>query len=506
MPEARHIDAERVLGGRYRLVRAIARGGMAEVWEAQDEILGRRVAVKVLHPHLAADESFLARFRREAIAAARLAHPNVVATFDTGVDDGVAYIVMELVDGHTLRQELAEHGALTPVRAIHVASQVADALDYAHRSGVIHRDVKPGNILLTEDERVKVADFGIAKAAIETLEDATGTAVANDLTQSGAIVGTAKYLSPEQVNGDAVDGRSDVYALGVVLYEMLCGRAPFLGDTDVAVAMQHATATPLSPRQVRAGIPRPLEAIVLRAMEKSPEQRFPSAAEMHSALLSVDLGPDDAVPAVQREETPPGGGPQTFAQSERSWMVPVFVIVVVAVTLGVVGVLFARSDTGQRLLNDPDGGGGSQAEVVSVLSAGAFDPPPGSGEEHDEELGFLIDGDPATAWTTEQYGNRRFGGLKSGVGFVLNLNGSRALNQLEVTSEARGWSASVYVADGAKPSAPPGEWGEPAATQVGIDGTATFDLGGKQGSVVLVWITDLGEGDAVSVGDVRLTS
>ena len=504
MPEARHIDAERVLGGRYRLVRAIARGGMAEVWEAEDEILGRRVAVKILHAHLAADESFLARFRREAIAAARLAHPNVVATFDTGVDDGVAYIIMELVDGHTLRQELAERGALTPVRAIHVASQVADALDYAHRSGVIHRDVKPGNILLTEDERVKVADFGIAKAAIETLEDASGTAVANDITQSGAIVGTAKYLSPEQVNGEAVDGRSDVYSLGVVLYEMLSGRVPFLGDTDVAVAMQHATATPLSPRQVRAGIPRPLEAIVLRAMEKAPERRFSSAAEMHSALLSVDLGPDDAVPAVQREETPPGGAPQTFAQSERSWIVPVFVIVLVAVTLGVVGILFARSDTGQRLFDDP--GGGSQAEVVSVLSASAFDPPPGSGQEHDEELAFLVDGDAATTWSTEQYGNRRFGGLKSGVGFVLNLNGSRSLRQLEVTSPARGWSASVYVADGAKASAPPGEWGQPAATQARIDGKATFDLGGKRGSVVLVWITDLGEDNAVSVGDVRLTS
>ncbi len=505
MPEARHIDAERVLGGRYRLVRPIARGGMAEVWEAQDETLGRRVAVKILHAHLAADESFLARFRREAIAAARLAHPSIVATFDTGVDDGVAYIVMELGDGRNLRQELAEHGALHPTRALHVASQVAEALDFAHRSGVIHRDVKPGNILLTEDERVKVADFGIAKAAIEALEDATGGALASDLTQSGAIVGTAKYLSPEQVNGEAVDGRSDVYSLGVVLYEMLCGRVPFLGDTDVAVAMQHATATPLSPRQVRAGIPRPLEAIVLRALEKAPDRRYPTAGEMHSALLSVDLGPDDAVPAVRREDTPPGGAPPTFAQTERSWIVPVVVIVVIAVSLGVVGVLFARSDTGQRLLDSP-GGGGGRADPVRVLSAGAFDPPPGSGEEHDGELGFLTDGDPATTWSTEQYGNRRFGGLKTGVGFVLNLNGPQVLRQLDVASATRGWSASVYVADGAKPSAPPGEWGEPAATRVGIDGDATFDLGGRRGSVVLVWITDLGDDNAVSVGNVRLTS
>ena len=163
VPEvSRDIAAERVLGGRYRLVRSIARGGMAEVWEAHDEVLGRSVAVKVLYRHLAADQSFLARFRREAIAAARLAHPNVVATYDTGVDGDVAWIVMELVEGRTLREDLAARGALGPARVVHIAAQVADALDYAHRSGVIHRDVKPGNILLTADDRVKVADFGIA--------------------------------------------------------------------------------------------------------------------------------------------------------------------------------------------------------------------------------------------------------------------------------------------------------------------------------------------------------
>jgi serine/threonine-protein kinase len=480
---------------------------MAEVWEAQDEILGRRVAVKILHAHLAADEAFLARFRREAIAAARLAHPNVVATFDTGVDDWVAYIVMELVEGRNLRQVLAEEGALNPTRAIRIASQVADALDYAHRSGVIHRDVKPGNIILAEDDRVKVADFGIAKAAIDALEDASAAGPGlTDLTQSGAIVGTAKYLSPEQVDAGPVDGRSDVYALGVVLYEMLCGRAPFVGDTDVAVAMQHATATPLSPRQVRAGIPRALEAVVLRAMAKAPAQRFPTAAEMHTALLSVDLGPDDAVPAVRREDTPPGGVPPTFAQSERSWIVPVVVIVVLAVTLGVVGVLFARSDTGQRLLHPPSSPGSAKGAAVTVRSASAFDPSPGSGQEHDAELPNLFDGNPSTTWGTEQYGNRRFGGLKSGVGFVLQLDGPHRLGELAVTAPTQGWSAQVYVADSAKASAPPAEWGEPVASRSGIAGDATFDLAGHQGSVVLVWITDLGDGNEVTVAEARLTS
>jgi serine/threonine protein kinase len=501
---SRHIEAESVLGGRYRLLRTIASGGMAEVWEAQDDVLGRRVAVKVLHAHLAADEAFLARFRREAIAAARLAHPNVVATYDTGVDDDVAWIVMELVDGRTLRQLLSEQGALAPHRAVHLATQVADALDYAHRSGVIHRDVKPANILLTADDRVKVADFGIAKAAIEAAEDASDAG--GDLTQSGAIVGTARYLSPEQVNGEPVDGRSDVYALGVVLYEMLCGRPPFTGDTDVAVAVQHATATPLAPRQVRAGIPRSLEAVVLRAMAKQPAARYPSAGEMHTALLSVDLRADDAVPLVRRDDTPPRGAPPTFAQSERSWLLPVVVILVLAVTLGVVGVLFARSDTGQRLLHSPSGSGTAKAQPVTVSSAAAFDPAPGDGHEHDEAVGNLLDGDPATTWNTEQYGNRGFGGIKGGVGFVLTLDGAHDLKTLEVTSPTSGWSASVYVSDSAHAGAPPGDWGSVAASRTAIDGNASFDLQGRRGSVVLVWITDLGDANSVTVGGVSVSS
>ena len=509
MAEAsRRVDPGALLGGRYRLVRLVARGGMAEVWEADDDVLGRRVAVKILHAHLADDESFLARFRREAIAAARLSHPNVVATFDTGVDDGVAYIVMELVEGRTLRQVLANVGALDPRRAVRIAAQVADALDYAHRAGVIHRDVKPGNILLAEDDHVKVADFGIAKAAIDALEDATGSgALSTELTRSGAIVGTAKYLSPEQVSDAPVDGRSDVYALGVVLYEMLCGRAPFVGDTDVAVAVQHTTATRLSPRQVRAGIPRSLEAIVLRAMAKDPARRYPTAGEMHTALLSVDLGDDDAVPAVRREDTPPGGVATSFAQSERSWIVPVVVIVVLAVTLGVIGVLFARSDTGHRLFSPGSGSGGTGAakgSSVTVRSARAFDPPPGSGGEHDGDVTHLLDGNPATTWATEQYSNRRFGGLKTGVGFVLELDGPHRLRSLTMTSTSRGWSAQVYVADAIKPTAPPGGWGQPVAARSGIDGDASFDLRGRQGAVVLVWITDLGDAGAVTVGDVRL--
>ncbi|MEZ5177419.1 MAG: protein kinase [Acidimicrobiales bacterium] len=204
----------RVLAGRYRLNAPIASGGMAQVWEATDDVLARRVAVKVLHPHLARDESFVRRFRAEAIAAARLAHPSIVSVYDTLADDGVNAIVMELVTGTTMRADLDQHGPLALNAVLAIGTQVADALAAAHAAGLVHRDVKPANILLSADGRVLVADFGIAKAA----EGA-------DLTSDGGMVGTAKYLAPEQIEGGRIDGRTDLYALGVVLYEALTGAA-----------------------------------------------------------------------------------------------------------------------------------------------------------------------------------------------------------------------------------------------------------------------------------------
>ena len=504
------VHTDRVLAGRYRLRRLIARGGMAEVWEAVDDILGRSVAVKVLLRHLAADESFRERFRREAIAAARLAHPSVVATYDTGTDDGTTFIVMELVDARTLREVLNEVGPLPPGRAVHIAAQVAAALHYAHQAGVVHRDVKPANILICPDGRVKVADFGIAKAVADS---EPGPAEA--LTGTGSILGTAQYLSPEQVEGRPVDGRADVYSLGVVLYEMVCGRPPFTGDTDMSVALKHVTTTPLAPRQVRGGIPRALEDVILRAMAKAPTARYQSAAELQTALLSVDLGAEEATnvvvsPAYRARPgpdapTPPRGIPPSFVQSERRWLVPTVAIVAVALTLGVVGVLFARSDTGHKLLDNR----GTTATTAVTQNATptptplAFDPPPGSGSEHDSELSNLVDGDPSTLWSTEQYANRNFGGLKGGVGIVLQLDGPHKLKDLKVTSPSTGWAAEVLVADSPRATRP--AWGDPVATKKGIaGGTTTFDLGAKTGGAVLLWITDLGDGTSVSIAELRL--
>lgn len=513
-----------VVGGRYRLVRLIARGGMAEVWEGLDEVLARPVAVKVLLPHLARDEAFVQRFRREAVAAARLSHPHIVALFDTCSDDGTEAIVMELVRGPTLREALDREGQLPPLRVMAIGAQVADALEHAHNGGLVHRDVKPGNILLSDDGRVLVADFGIAKAA----------EAASDLTEVGQIVGTAKYLSPEQVEGKGLDARSDVYSLGIVLYEALCGRAPFVADNPTATALARLTTTPLSPRQIRAGIPRALEDAIVKAMARQPDDRHHSAAALREALLAVDpsvqdLDVGDATSArhldatsagtaapVSHPVTPPTGV-VAFARQERSWIVPTVLIAIVAGTVGLVGALLGQTEVGQDLFEavrpgpraasedtgDDGNEGSATADVVIAGPATSFDPRPGDGRENDGRLGALTDDDPDTSWSSERYDTRGLGGLKDGVGVVVPLADVAALDRLEVDSPTAGWAASAYVTDGL-----PGDlagWGEPVDQADDIDGSVTFDLGGAEGRHVLLWFTDVGDGSVGSRFSVEIS-
>lgn len=284
MDELQTSRAGDLLSRRYRLVVPIARGGMAEVWEAEDEILGRRVAIKVLHRHLARDGVLLERFRREAVAAARLMHPGIVATFDTGSEQGSAYIVMELVRGKNLREVLDDSGRLTVPEAVTIARQVADALDYAHKAGVIHRDIKPANILLVEDDHngieVKVTDFGIAKA---------GYASGADLTRTGIVLGTPKYVSPEQIRGDQSDGRADLYSLGVVLYEMLVGAPPYSAASDMATAMAHLKERIPRPSSTVRSIPGPLDRLVVDLLAKRPDRRIASAEELGRRLADIPI-------------------------------------------------------------------------------------------------------------------------------------------------------------------------------------------------------------------------
>ena len=270
----------RVFSERYELNHLIARGGMAEVYRAHDRLLDRPVALKVLFPELSVDRSFVERFRREAQAAANLSHPNIVPVFDWGEDTGTYFIVMEFIDGRPLSSILKSSSPLTAERTADIGAHVASALGYAHKHGVIHRDVKPGNVLITDEGQVKVTDFGIARA-INTEES---------LTQTGAVMGTATYFSPEQAEGHGVDSRSDIYSLGVVLFEMSTGRPPFLGDTPVAVASKHVRDNPPAPRELNPSIPPTFEAIILKAMAKDPAHRYSTAEELRADLLRFNEG------------------------------------------------------------------------------------------------------------------------------------------------------------------------------------------------------------------------
>jgi beta-lactam-binding protein with PASTA domain len=269
-----------VLGERYEIGGVLGRGGMAEVHRGRDLRLGREVAVKVLRSDLARDPSFQVRFRREAQAAASLNHPAIVAVYDTGEDRTPAgatpYIVMEYVEGETLRDVLRREGYLTPERAMSLAADICGALDFSHRNGIVHRDVKPGNVMITPQGSVKVMDFGIARAVSDSAATMTSTA---------AVIGTAQYLSPEQARGEGVDARSDVYSLGCLLYELCTGAPPFTGDSPVSVAYQHVREDPRLPSSINPEVPPELDAILLKAMSKNPANRYQSAADMRTDLL-----------------------------------------------------------------------------------------------------------------------------------------------------------------------------------------------------------------------------
>ena len=301
-----------VFNGRYALLRRIARGGMADVYLARDASLDRQVAVKVLFPEFANDPSFVERFRREAKAAANLNHPNIVGIFDWGQEQGTYYIVMEYVAGRNMADVLRSTGPLSPDRAAEIAHDVAEALGSAHGAGLVHRDIKLGNIMVSDDGQVKVADFGIATALARRTGD--------NLTQFGSVMGTATYFSPEQAQGKSLDGRSDLYSLGVVLYEMIVGRPPFAADTSTAVAVKHVQEKPLAPSTRGISVPQSLEAIILKLLAKNPVNRYPKAEDLCVDLRRYLAGehripdrPSTTAPPKGRDVVPAG----TFEASSR---------------------------------------------------------------------------------------------------------------------------------------------------------------------------------------------
>jgi beta-lactam-binding protein with PASTA domain/tRNA A-37 threonylcarbamoyl transferase component Bud32 len=341
-----------VLGERYEIGGVLGRGGMAEVHRGRDLRLGREVAVKVLRGDLARDPSSQVRFRREAQAAASLNHPAIVAVYDTGEDrtatGATPYIVMEYVEGETLRDLLRREGRLSPERAMSLTADICAALDFSHRNGIVHRDVKPGNVMITPQGTVKVMDFGIARAVSDSAATMTSTA---------AVIGTAQYLSPEQARGEGVDARSDVYSAGCLLYELVTGTPPFTGDSPVAVAYQHVREDPRTPSSINPAIPPSLDAILLKAMSKNPANRYQSAADMRADLLRAVAGQRvEATPVMSDAErttiigaTPAGYDDEPWddgrdeGRGSRKTLIAAIVGGLVLLALVVVGIVLLNS-------------------------------------------------------------------------------------------------------------------------------------------------------------------
>jgi serine/threonine-protein kinase len=445
-----------LLASRYRLVQPIDRTEVAEVWEAHDEVLTRAVAVKALHrAHAGGDigGDIGEDFRRDAVAAARLVHPNVVATYDTGTDGPVTYLVMELVRGRSLRQVLSERGALPANEAVVIGAQVARAVDHAHRAGLTHRDLDTGNVLLCDDGswpgRVKVSDFRRAPDGDEVHRSATNREVA---------------------------------AIGALVHELLSGEPPS-GETG-----------PPRLRRRRAGIPKSLEAVVARATS-GEGNGFTSAGALAEALEAIELD-DDAEPMVRREPTPAGGVPVTARPARRSVVPLLLFVLAAAVVLGVAAIVVQGGG------NETPGGQANAGEAVPIAAVSSFDPQGRDREEHDELAHLVIDHQPSTSWRTDQYRNAGFGGLKDGVGLVLRLDRGYSLGRLRVTSSIQGWAATVYVADTAADTLE--GWGAPVTSARDINGNAVFDLDGRQGGAVLLWITNPGTGNRATIAEVIL--
>ncbi len=389
---------------------------MSTVFRAHDRQLERRVAIKILHEHYASDPEYLERFRREARAVAKLSHPNIVTVIDRGDDGGRQYIVFEHVEGENLKELVVRSGRLPVRRALELALDVAGGLAFAHDHGLVHRDVKPQNVLLSSEGEVKVTDFGIARSLH----------VEHGVTQTGTVLGTGEYLAPEQASGKQVSPATDVYSLGVVLWELLAGDVPFVGENFVAVALRHVNEPPPSLRERRQDVTPRLEAAVNRALAKDPGRRFPSMAafakELRACLAEVD-GEVPPAPAPDDLElthvTPPAPAParaparrqrRTPARARRRRLPYVLLALVVAgAAFAAVVLLGGTGHHGGGL-----GGGGSSGTPVPLQGVGDAYSNPGHPDSHADTAGMATDGSTATYWYTQTYGDQAFGGLLTG--------------------------------------------------------------------------------------------
>jgi serine/threonine-protein kinase len=490
-----------VLSGRYRLEAKLGSGGMSTVYLARDQTLDRQVAVKVMHREMSEQADQLERFRQEARSVAKFSHPNVVSVIDAGEDGGHPYIVFEYVEGETLKQRINRNGALDPQEAIAYAIEIGRGLSVAHARNMVHRDIKPQNILIDHEGRAKLTDFGISRQ----LEQ-------DGMTATGRVLGTTDYVAPEQAMGRKVDPRTDIYSLGVVLYEMLVGQVPFAADSQVGVAMKHVNEELPDVQRRRPDVSAAVALVVERSTAKDPAERYQQVSEMIddlSTALEVEAARAgsttgeatsvlDAVPPPKRKLS---------GRARWSWAAILILLVVAGGTLLAV----------QLISSGNLGGGGANkgnGKPLNITGATDYDPQ-GDGEEVGSKVELAVDGDPTgTAWETEHYDSATFAGTKTGpdpgVGIYVTTASPAKPTKMVVRTPTAGWDAEVFAAS----SGPPeelSEWGEPVGTVVDASASEEIDLNlTEPATYFLLWFNKASEARdqagryQVEISDIKL--
>jgi tRNA A-37 threonylcarbamoyl transferase component Bud32 len=487
-----------LLSARYRLEARIGHGGMSTVYRAFDTVLERQVAIKLMHREIASDSDQLERFRREARAVAQLNHPHIVTVIDAGEDDGTPYIVLEYVEGETLKDRIRRNGRLPIVEALAYAIEVARALGAAHERAIVHRDVKPQNVLVDAEGSAKVTDFGIARTLTE-----------EGLTADGRVLGTTDYVSPEQALGHPVTGQSDLYSVGIVLFEMLTGDVPFKGENQVAVAMKHVREELPDVRTLRPEVSAALAAVLDRATDKDLARRYPDAGSLVADLEDVLAIETSRAGHVSGEATAvlrtlPGATRRRLPWRMRVPRVVVALLLVLAAG-GVVAAFLLARDNAERGTRPPNVTPSTpDLEVVSLRSgaATAFDPF-GDQTEHDTEAAAAIDDDSSSTWSTETYENGVLG--KQGVGLYVDAAPGIAARAMELRSPTPGWSGAVYAAEAGPPEDSLQGWTKVATlTDVKRTQQVSLDTAGTAFRYYLVWVTELPEDGVVEISDLAL--